>query len=316
MFSTRVDQFVDYLRSEKGAGPNTIRAYTSDLAQLGDYLQDEHALAEPDPAQIKLIHLRGFIARRFDENQAGSLARKIATMRSFWTFLVKKRLVEDNPAELLSSPRVSKPLRNYMTVDEIFHLLDSHQGEGILGLRDMTIWELGYATGLRVSEIVGLDIDAVDLDEGWVRAMGKGNKERIVPIGSKAVAILRRYLARRAELIHGDHAAGALFLNHRGGRLTSRSVRRLLKEHLLRADLDASITPHGLRHSFATHLLDSGADLRTIQELLGHGHLSTTQRYTHVSIDRLMQVYDAAHPRAKHKSTVTSQISDATLLDE
>jgi integrase/recombinase XerC len=306
MLSARVDQFVDYLRAEKGASAHTIRAYASDLAQLGTFLEDSFGLVDPDPATLKLHHLRGFIAQRFDANQSSSLARKIATLRSFWTFMVKKRLVEDNPAELLSAPKVSKPLRNYMTVDEIFHLLDSHQGEGVLGVRDMAIWELGYATGLRVSELVGLDLDSLDLVEGWVRTLGKGNKERQVPVGSKAKGALSRYLARRHELIDGDQAQGALFLNHRGSRLTDRSVRRLLKEHLLRAGLDTSITPHGLRHSFATHLLDSGADLRTIQEMLGHENLSTTQRYTHVSIDRLMQVYDAAHPRARR--TTESEI--------
>ncbi len=301
MLSRRIDQFMEYLRAERGASEHTLRAYASDLGQFADYLEQKAGLADPDPATLSLRHLRGYIAARFDENEASSLARKISTLRSFWKFLVKKRLVADNPAELLSTPKTSKPLRNFMTVDEVFHLLESHSGEGILGVRDMAMWEVGYGTGLRVSELVGIDEADVDLDEGWVRTLGKGNKERLVPLGKKATAALKRYLCRRLELASGQTPEGAIFLNHRGGRLTTRSVRRLLKEHLVRAGLDTSITPHGLRHSFATHLLDSGADLRGIQELMGHASLSTTQHYTHVSIDRIMQVYDAAHPRAKRR---------------
>lgn len=300
MLSHRVDQFLDYLRAERGASKQTLRAYSSDLAQLVDYLEEHHNMGEADPADIGLNHLRGFVADRFDRNAASSIARKISTIRSFWTFLVKREHVEDDVASLLSSPKVSKPLKNYLNVDEIFHLLDSHIPEGVLGVRDMAIWEIGYGCGLRASEIVGLDVDDVHFDEGWVRVLGKGDKERQVPLGRKASAALQRYLSRRMELVDGD-TGGALFLNYKGGRLTTRSLRRLLKEHLVRAGLDTSITPHGLRHSYATHLLDSGADLRGIQELLGHANLSTTQRYTHVSVDRLMEVYDQAHPLAKKK---------------
>lgn len=308
--SQRTDQFLEYLRVERGVSDHTLRAYASDLAQFAEHLQTSAALDDPDPATLTLRHLRGFVAARFDENEATSLARKISTLRSFWKFLEKKRLVDTNPAELLAAPKTSTPLRNFFTVDEVFHLLDRHAGEEILGVRDMAMWEMGYATGLRVSELVGLDLGDVDLKDGWVRTIGKGNKERIVPLGSKASAALERYLVRRHELVDGSTPDGAIFLNHRGGRLTTRSVRRLLKEHLVRAGLDTSITPHGLRHSFATHLLDSGADLRSIQEMMGHASLTTTQRYTHVSIDRLMQVYDASHPRARAPQTQASQTPD------
>ena len=301
MLPHRVDQFLDYLRAERGASEQTLRAYASDLAQLVDYLEVHHDLGEADPADIELNHLRGFVADRFEQNAASSIARKISTIRSFWTFLVKREYIEDDVASLLSSPKVSRPLKNYLNVDEIFHLLDSNIPEGVLGVRDMAIWEIGYGCGLRASEIVGLDVDDVHLDEGWVRALGKGDKERQVPLGRKANRALQTYLSRRMELVDGD-TQGALFLNYKGGRLTTRSLRRLLKEHLVRAGLDTSITPHGLRHSYATHLLDSGADLRGIQELLGHANLSTTQRYTHVSVDRLMEVYDQAHPLAQRKS--------------
>ncbi len=299
MLSHRIDQFLDYLRAERGASAQTLRAYSSDLGQLADYLAEHHQMGEADPNDIGLKHLRGFVADRFDQNSASSIARKISTLRSFWKFMVKKDLVDDDPAALLSSPKVSKPLRNYLNVDEIFHLLDSHAPDDALGVRDMAIWEVGYGCGLRASELVSLNVPDVDHDDDWIGVVGKGDKERQVPLGRKARRALQTYLSRRMELVSGETEEQALFLNYRGGRLTTRSLRRLLKQHLLRAGLDTSITPHGLRHSYATHLLDSGADLRGIQELLGHANLSTTQRYTHVSVDRLMEVYDKAHPLAK-----------------
>lgn len=302
MISHRIDQFLDYLRTERGASEQTIRAYASDLGQLVDYLDEHHQMGEADPSEVELNHLRGFIADRFDTNGASTIARKISTLRSLWAFLVKKEWVEDDPASLLSTPKVSRPLRNYLDVDEIFHLLECHAPDDALGVRDLAIWEIGYGCGLRVSEIVGLNLDRVDLDQGWVAVIGKGDKERHIPLGRKAARALERYLNRRSELVSGRTEDGALFLNYRGGRLSTRSLRRLLKAHLVRAGLDTRITPHGLRHSFATHLLDSGADLRGIQELMGHANLSTTQRYTHVSVDRLMEAYDSAHPLARKPS--------------
>ncbi len=305
MLAERIDQFLIYLRAERGCSDETLRAYETDLHQFATYLDEHQQLADPDPSDLGLRHLRGFIAQRFDENRSSTLARKVSTLRSFWTFLVKKRWTDQDPASLLSTPKVSTPLQNFLPVDEVIQLLDSHRGDGILGLRDMAIWEVGYGAGLRVSELVTLDIDDVDTDKGWVRAVGKGDKERRVPLGDTSCRGLLRYQARRHELVSGDTPPGALFLSVRGNRLSTRSVRRRLKDHLRRADLDTSITPHGLRHSFATHLLDSGADLRGIQELLGHQNLSTTQRYTHVSIDRLIEVYDAAHPRAQRRKSAS-----------
>ncbi len=300
MLQTFVDTFLDYLRVERGASQQTLRAYTSDLGQFITYLEDAEFVGE-HPRDIKLMHFRGFIAERFEENSSASIARKISALRSMWKFLVRRRYIDDNPAELLSTPKVSQPLRNYLTVDEVFHLLEGHQADGVLGLRDMAMWEIAYGSGVRVSELVGLNLTSLDLAEGWIRVIGKGDKERMVPLGRKAVKALGPYLSRRSELVSQSSDDPALFLNFRGGRLTSRSVQRLLDQHLLRAGLDTSITPHGLRHSFATHLLDAGADLRGIQEMMGHSSLSTTQRYTHVSVDRLMQVYDETHPRAKKK---------------
>ena len=314
MLAHRIDQFISYLRVERGASEHTIRAYHADLEQLGDFLQDHHGISDPDPQEITLRHLRGFVAGRFDTDASSSLARKISALRSFWNYLVKKRLVDEHPASLLSTPKVHQPLQNFLGVDEIIHLLEGHRSDDILGIRDMAIWEVGYGAGLRVSELVNLDLGDIDRQKGWVRTVGKGNKERQVPLGKKSCRGLERYLTRRHELVSDHTPAGALFLSVRGRRLSTRSVRRRLKRHLERANLDTSITPHGLRHSYATHLLDSGADLRGIQELLGHRDLSTTQRYTHVSIDRLMEVYDAAHPRAMRAGSeppMTTHRSDA-----
>jgi len=296
----RVDEFVNYLRVERGRSGRTLTAYSSDLGQVEDYLE-EFNLSLNRPESLKLVHLRGFVGTRLDEDTPATLARKISALRSYWKFLLKKRVVEVDIAELLSAPKVKQPLRNFLSVDEIFQLLDGHRQEGVLGIRDMAMWEVAYGCGLRVSELVGLSMKDLDLQEGWVRTIGKGDKERMIPLGKKAIESLQSYFTRRVELVLENSEETAVFLNFRGGRLTDRSVRRLLKEHLIRAGLDTEVTPHGLRHSFATHLLDAGADLRGIQELLGHASLTTTQRYTHISVDRLTQVYDAAHPRA-HRS--------------
>jgi len=298
-FEERVGAFLDYMRAERGASDETIRAYRVDLEQFGAYVRDSEGVDAFEPAEIELSDLRGFVADRFDDNVASTVARKVSTLRSFWSFLVKKGEAEENPTALLAAPKVSQPLRNFLKVDEIFELLEDHKPEGVLGVRDMAMWEVGYGCGLRVSEIVGLDRSDIDFERGWIRIDGKGDKERQVPLGEKAGTYLRQYLHRRSELATDETDPEAIFLNHRGGRLTARSVRRLLKKHLTRAGLDPSITPHGLRHSFATHLLSSGGDLRGIQKLMGHSSLSTTQRYTHVSVEQLTEVYDATHPRAE-----------------
>lgn len=301
-FETRIGEFLRYMRAERGASDQTIRAYRTDLEQFMEHVREASDVETFEAAEVELRDLRGFVADRFDRNAASTVARKVATLRSFWSFLVKKGKVDENPTALLSAPKVSQPLRNFLKVDQVFELLDQHKPDGVLGVRDMAMWEVGYGCGLRVSEIVGMDRGDIDTDRGWIHVDGKGDKERQVPLGEKAERTLRRYLDRRRELADESTDPAAVFLNHRGGRLTARSVRRLLKEHLTRAGLDPSITPHGLRHSFATHLLGSGGDLRGIQELLGHSSLSTTQRYTHVSVEQLTEVYDKAHPRAVAES--------------
>jgi integrase/recombinase XerC len=211
-------------------------------------------------------------------------------------------VLQANPAKLVPTPKLPKRLPAYLSVDEVDRLLASPSEEGPAGARDLAILELFYASGIRLSELTGLDVRDMDIRESLVRVKGKGNKERIVPVGSKAVTALGRYLGRRSDLIHGVKRAMpeplALFLNLQGGRLSQRGAARIVLKYLNRSGLGPKITPHGLRHSYATHLLQAGADLRAIQELLGHSRLSTTQRYTHLNLDHLMEVYDKAHPRA------------------
>jgi len=256
-----------------------------------------------DLAEIDVLTVRAFIADLHANGIArSSIARKLATLRSFFRYLCREAVVQANPAKLVSTPKLPTRLPPHLSVDEVDRLLAAPAGHDAGGTRDRGILELFYASGIRLSELIGLDVPHLDLREGLVKVKGKGNRERIVPIGSKAIAALRRYLDRRGELIpaskRGRLAPQALFLNRLGGRLSTRSVARILLTYLKRSGLGPKITPHGLRHSYATHLLEAGADLRAIQELLGHSRLSTTQRYTHVNLDHLMAVYDKAHPRA------------------
>jgi integrase/recombinase XerC len=252
-----------------------------------------------------MIAVRGFVARLSREGlRKASIARKLSTVRSFLRHAERAGRIKSSPARGIRTPRVPKGLPRDLTVDEMFNLLDHVQGDDVAAIRDVALLELLYAAGLRVGELVSLDLDDVDLASGVVRVLGKGNKERLVPFGSKAERALRRWKERSQELRAKSNEV-AVFLNLRGGRLTDRSVRRILNRRLREAAIRARVSPHALRHSFATHLLGAGADLRAIQELLGHASLSTTQRYTHVSTDALMRVYDKAHPRARRRGART-----------
>jgi integrase/recombinase XerC len=290
-----IRSFLDFMRAERGASPETLRAYEADLRGLMEWL--EEAAPGVGVGDVEVTHLRGYLASHLDGWKPATIARKLACLRSFFRFMTRRHGLERDPARLLKTPKVPKVLRAYLNVDEAFHLLDAAPAGTPLEARDRAMWELLYSSGLRVSELVGLDVGDMDLDEAWVRVLGKGSKVREVPVGASAVEALRVWLTRRGSL--DTLGSRALFLNHRGGRLTVRSVRRLLRQAQLRADMSPKVSPHGMRHSFATHLLDAGADLRGIQELLGHASLSTTQRYTHLSVAKLMEVYDKAHPRAK-----------------
>jgi len=286
-----LSDFADHLTRIARASPHTQRAYLTDLRQLAAWLAESgKALDTADRDD-----LRGFLAARFGVSQPATLARKQASLRAYYEHRVRMGHLADSPARRLASPKRRRTLPNVVSVDDLFALLQTPSARTAAGLRDRCALELLYGAGLRVSELVGLELP--DLLDGRtaVRVRGKGGKERVLPLVAKAQAALQAYLGRRGELGSGT----ALFLNRRGGRLTARSVARHLDRYALLCGTQRHVHPHALRHSFATHLLDMGADLRGIQELLGHASLSTTQRYTHVSSERLVQVYEDAHPRAK-----------------
>ncbi len=295
-----IARFAAYLESEKRASPHTLKAYLGDLAQYAGYMaQAKLALVPSSPAAV-----RGFLGREAGTSGAASLARKLSAVRAFYRFLVREGLAASNPARALASPKRRSRLPEVLGEEEVAALLESPKAKDALGRRDRAFLELLYASGLRVSELTGLDLGDLDLEQGEVRVLGKGRKERIVPVGRPALQALQSWIHEgRPELaaLPGARAGEALFLNYRGGRLSSRSVARRLDRWSLAAGLGEGVHPHVLRHCFATHLLGNGADLRGIQDLLGHASLSTTQRYTHVDWKRLAAVYDSAFPRAKVK---------------
>jgi integrase/recombinase XerC len=301
-----VQQLVEqYFRDAEaeGASPHTVRNYRIDLAQFVGFARQAYPEA-PEGTLLKRmdpVTVRAFVASLRNRGLSpGTLARKVAAIRSFFQYCCRRGRLRWNPATLVTTPKRPKRLPAHLTVDQAFQLLATPQGETPLSLRDRAILELFYGSGIRVGELTGLTVENLDLDQRLVKIRGKGNKERIVPIGRPAAEAVAAYLRTR-EGPGGSafaHRHVPLFLNHRGGRLTPRSVERLLEKYLRRSGMGKAITPHGLRHSFATHLLQAGADLRVIQELLGHARLTTTQRYTHVNLDQLMAVYDKTHPKA------------------
>jgi integrase/recombinase XerC len=283
--------FLRYLAAERGASAHTVRSYRSDLLDCVAFL-DRRGLGALSGADARVI--RGYLADLHTRGLARtSIARRLAALRSFFRFLVRRGRVRVNPAREVRTPRLPGRLPGHLPIDQSEALFRQRFTDDETGRRDRAILEVLYASGVRVAELSGLDVEDVDLREGGVRVLGKGRKERVVPLGTKAVEALRTYLGPR------EGSRGALFRNPRGGRLTVRSLHRIVRGRARTAGLPGRVTPHTLRHTFATHLLNAGADLRLIQELLGHARLATTQRYTHVSADRLAKVYDAAHPRAR-----------------
>ncbi|MHC1741710.1 MAG: tyrosine recombinase [Syntrophobacteraceae bacterium] len=308
MWSHAVECYLTHLRRERAFSPHTMRAYRSDLAQFATRIgsrwnRDDWAVAEIDADEI-----RSFLGGMHAKLEKTSQARKLSTLRSFFRYLVEEGLCKHNPAEAVRHPKLREKLPAFLEVDPIFHFLNSLRESAFKSgcswrrARNWALFEAAYSSGLRVSELVGLDEADLLHAQGMVRVLGKGRKERIVPIGEKALEAVRHYLAALDGELPGAKSQGqSLFRNARGGRLTARSVHRLLRAELERCGLWQQLSPHGLRHSFATHLLNSGADLRAIQEMLGHASLSTTQRYTHVQLNQLMKTYDAAHPRSRLK---------------
>ena len=301
-----IQRYLRYLRVERNASPHTVRNYASDLGQFRDYLREGNP-SEPKIAAVDALAVRGFIARLYErEKKKASIARKLAAVRAFFKFLAREQVIAASPAAAVSSPKLEKHLPRILSEEEMNSFLDQLSRTAQAGdramVRDRAILELLYASGLRVSELVGLDLRSVSFDDGMVLVRGKGRKERIVPFGSKAKDALAAYLPVREKVLMESRRAGpaspALFLNARGGRLTTRSVDRLVQKYIRAVGLNVKASPHSLRHAFASHLLDEGADLRAIQEMLGHESLATTQKYTQVSIKHLIEVYDKTHPKA------------------
>ena len=293
-----LDKFDHHLLVERNVSEHTRSAYQRDLQEFKIFLESVYKPVDLDCLkQIDRIVLRSYLAALHKKNRKSTIARKLSAIRTFFRYLVREGLMSANPGDLVSTPRQEKYLPTTLSVDETFTLIDSVNKSDRLSLRDRAILELLYSCGLRISELTGLDVGKVDFGQELVRVTGKGDKERIVPVGQHALKAIRAYLEERG--VPGDQEP--MFLNRLGGRLTARSIQRHLKKQLLQANLLKNATPHALRHSFATHLLDGGADLRAIQELLGHASLSTTQKYTQVSVDHLTSVYDKAHPRSKKK---------------
>jgi len=293
----QIQQFTGYLQTERAVSPHTSLAYSSDLAQLLSFAVKEKG-GSVSADDVDHLFLRRYLAGLSKDSKKSSIGRKLAAIRSFFRFLVRRGILARNPAELIATPKKEQRLPFHLDIDQTTALMEAPGAEQKFALRDRAMLELLYSSGLRVSELTGLNIGELDLVTGMVRVTGKGGKERIVPVGSRALEAMRGYLEER----EGDPATGALFLNTRGDRINRRSVARVVDTHVMRIAAFKRISPHTLRHTFATHMLEGGADLRAIQELLGHASLSTTQKYTHVSIDRLMEVYDKSHPKAHTKS--------------
>jgi len=294
--------FRTFLDVRRNMSEHTRKAYLTDIEEYGEFLRNSSAQksvadADTDTVRSYMAFLHG---RKLKKS---SINRKISSLRAFYRFLVREGTVRNNPAQDVQTPKTEKYMPTFLSVDEAFDLLEASGSDPSLsGLRNLAMLELFYSSGLRLAELAGLDEDDVNFSAALVKVRGKGKKERIVPVGKRALEALKRYLSATEDTrrkLFREGMGGALFLNERGGRITTRSIARIVDTATVKSGIGRKISPHALRHSFATHLLAAGADLRSIQEMLGHESLSTTQKYTAVNINRLMEVYDKAHPRAK-----------------
>jgi len=293
-----LEEFLEYLRAERHLSEHTLRNYAKDVSQFLGFWEENQPGQALHMAGYR--HIRAFLAGSLKGRSKSTMARKLSALRTFFKYLQRRGVLEQNPARLAPTPKADKPLPHFLTVDEVFHLLSQVGGDTTFrSRRDRAILELFYSGGLRLSELAGLNLKNVDVDQGTVRVWGKGAKERLAFLGKPAKAAVQAYLVVREEMLrHKALATEALFLNRRGGRLTVRSVARCVDRHTLTGGVAGKVSPHALRHSFATHLLAGGCDLRSLQEMLGHADLATTQVYTHLSAERLKDVYFSAHPRA------------------
>ncbi|MFO1040465.1 MAG: tyrosine recombinase XerC [Planctomycetaceae bacterium] len=300
-----IDGFLRYLKIERNSSELTIKSYSEDFGSLLDYVRDRVGEIS-SPADLQIAQLRGYVAYLHECDYARTtIARRLASLRSFFRYCQREGLVTSNPAKVLRTPRVGRKLPHFLTIEQITKLLEAPPANEIEGIRDRALLETMYSAGLRVAELVGMNVENWDRDTNIVRVFGKGKKERLAPIGRHASKALSDWLEVREPAPDAKPAdKSAMFLNRFGTRLTTRSVGRMLEKYLALTGLDQITTPHTLRHTFATHLLDGGADLRSVQELLGHKSLTTTQIYTHVSTRRLKDTYDQAHPHAEKNRKV------------
>ena len=301
-----IEEFRRNLTEVRRSSGHTVRNYMSDIEKFHGFLNKkgylEGEITEKSAKKIDKYMMRDYLGDLHNRNQASSISRKLSSLKSFFKFLNIEGYLDRDPAMEVESPKIPRKIPRVMDIDLVTLLLGSVKREGFQGKRDASIMELLYSSGLRVSELVYLNLSDIDMHELLLRVMGKGSKERIVPLGVQALEALKNYIVERKELLDKlkiDYSQRAVFLNCRGMRITTRSIGRILKKYILQLNSAFKISPHVFRHSFATHLLDAGADLRGIQEMLGHASLSTTQKYTHVSMDKLIDVYEKAHPRAK-----------------
>lgn len=298
-FDDNLEQFILYLRVEKNASRHTVDNYRADIGRFFEFACNR-GINAANFADITPILIRAYLAEMKQGDYARrTIARRIAALRSFFRFLCRESIIDDNPFKLIHTPKLEKRLPVFLDPAEICQLVELPR-QDVLGLRDCAILELLYATGVRVSELVGLTLNDLDFDTGYVLVYGKGSKERVVPVGKKAVAAVKTYLTVSRPLLYAKYrlSHNYLFVNKKGGPLTDRSIRRIIDKYVDSMAMAKNVSPHTIRHSFATHLLNNGADLRSVQELLGHVNLSTTQLYTHVTKERIKSVYQQAHPRA------------------
>ncbi len=311
-----IQQFQQYLEVEKNASTHTLENYMTDLQQFCAFLKKSGHACDNGKISLERIDrmaIRAFMGRLFEEGCTGrTMNRKRASLSSFFKFLCREGYLVSNVVQSVPTPSMEEPLPSFLSVDEMFRLLERPEGNSFLAVRDRAILETFYTTGMRISELVSITIDDIRPDLKTVKVMGKGKKERLLPLGKRALSALELYFEKRALFLENKKLTGQtqrVFLNFRGGPITTRGVRKILEKHLKGTPLSGTISPHSIRHSFATHMLEAGADLRTIQEMLGHSSLSTTQKYTHLTVDKLMETYDLAHPRARKNNSGDKDIS-------
>jgi integrase/recombinase XerC len=302
MLIQQIDNFLNWLTVEKGYSEHTVSSYILDINGFLEFIGNETKINDLNKEKI-----RSFVFSLYSINSSATVARKLSALKTFFRYLTKQKLLQENLFSGIAGPKLEKYIPVFLTIDEIFNLLEEPDARDTFWARDRALMELMYSTGMRVSELVSRDMNDLDFDSEMVKVRGKGNKERLIPFGNAATEAIKAYFPQRNELILARAGRGksietsAIFLNSRGSRITARSIERLVRMYGERAGITVTVTPHAIRHSFATHLLEMGADLRVVQELLGHVSLSTTQKYTHLNMDHLTNVYDKSHPLAKKR---------------